>query len=351
MQVPQYPQNVIFTITDKCNQVCRFCAGTHRKTAQAEADPDALRLPWLAHASSIMIVGAGEALAHPQYPAIIKNIYKSAPSVPITLYTNGLGLHGKNLEYTLRHASHIKISQNTLSEKVYNTIIAGGNYRQSIKNLQELSKQLNKYRNISVTLMLVALKQNIHELKNFIDCASNLGFQCVHVMKGFYPNHDGLRRDSYIDAMDDEIDISNLKHYAQKHGVTFTTNLEFRSALEEGPCLSPWKECRLRITPKGWRCDVYCRGTCGIYMSDAALQDIQKFWLHNRLNFIRRTVNTDEILANKMCLKCRLCIRDEKFFYDNEDMIHTKLKIKNAFDEIYIEEERERVPHTFKQYD
>ena len=270
-------------------------------------------------------------------PGIIKNIYESAPSVPITLYTNGLGLHGKNLEYTLRHASHIKISQNTLTEKVYNTIIAGGNYRQSIKNLQELSKQLNKYRKISVTLMLVGLKQNIHEIKNFIDCASHLGFQCVHVMKGFYPNHNGLSQDSYLDAIYDDMTISKLKQYAKEHEVLFTTNLEFRSALEEGLCLSPWNECRLRITPKGWRCDVCCRGTCGIYMSDAALQDIHKFWLHERLNFIRRTVNTDEILANKMCLKCRLLIKDEKFFYYNEDMINTKLKIKKAFDEIYIE--------------
>ncbi len=125
MEVPDYPRSVVFTITDKCNQICRFCSGIHRKKAQAEANPDALRLPWLKYVSSIMIVGAGEALAHPRYPDIIKNIYDSAPRVPIMLYTNGLGLHGKNLEYTLRYASEIRISQNSLTENIYNIIIGG----------------------------------------------------------------------------------------------------------------------------------------------------------------------------------------------------------------------------------
>ncbi len=185
--------------------------------------------------------------------------------------------------------------------------------------------------------MLVGLKQNIHEIKKFIDTASGLGFAGVHLMKGFYPNHDGLAKDSYLDSIYDDVDIPMLENYARQKKVLFTTNLGFRKVLEEGECYSPWNEFRLIITSNGWRCDVCCRGSCGIYMSDSALHDVHKFWHHERLDFIRRTVNTDEIIANKMCLRCRLNIRDEKFFYDNEDMIDNKLKVNNKFREIYMD--------------
>lgn len=183
-----WPSRVVFTITDACNQHCLFCAGVHRHKHVAKANPDAFKLPWLKNIPNIMLVGAGEALAHPQYVEILSTVRDFAPHAHIQLYTNGKALSGKRLEATVHLADSIYISQNSLQPHVYNSIIRGGDYARTMNNLRELSLQKKRSKkDLYVILSYVGLRQNIHEAKGFIDCASALGFEEVRMLKGFPP--------------------------------------------------------------------------------------------------------------------------------------------------------------------
>lgn len=328
-----FPQLVVITLTNKCNQLCLFCSGIHSAQKVYYAHTEALKLPWLAHTKSIVLVGSGEALCHPEYVTILENIHSVAPKVPITLYTNGAALRGNILDATLQYASRIDISQNSLNPTVYNSIIRG-NFQQSMQNLKELSQKKGK---VHVQLMMVCLKQNQHEIKNFILCAHKMGFESVKVMLGFYPQHDKLPLDSYLENLD-HLDLPGLRRLANGLDVIFTTNQEFRATLAKRPCESPWSELRLAPVPEGWEVAVCCRGSLRMFVSDETLKNLDAFWSHERLQFVRRTVNTEEILANKMCLQCRMRIRDEKYFALDENFAVLKrdLKLSTVFDTIIL---------------
>ncbi len=321
------PKIVVFTITDHCNQFCLFCSGEHKTKSKAIfGDAESLKnLTWLNDIPNITIVGAGEALAHPEYPKIIKYIHDVAPESNISLYTNGYALFGENMDATLACAQKVEISLNAATKKTFEALIKNAKYDQTIKNLKELSSR--KPKDMEVTLMFVALKQNVSEAHKIIEIASRLKFHKVKAMLGFYPGNDYLSEDSYLPQFRPFLPVEELQEYATTLNVDFFTNEGFRNSLS-GNCYSPWRELRFIFAEGGWYANLCCRTSMNLFVPNNKMKDFKAIWESPRFEFIRETVNSKQLMANKGCTLCRLSIRNEKDFHKYKDWYDKILRIK-----------------------
>ena len=141
------PRHVTLCITNVCQQRCRFCHFDHEKRTNRFIALETIEgMDWLEETESLCISGSGEALVHPQYAQIVHTLRQKAPRAKLMLYTNGLGLFGKNLYATLKCVDIIHISQNAVTEKAYNAIIQGGNYKLAMNNLKNLARERERER-------------------------------------------------------------------------------------------------------------------------------------------------------------------------------------------------------------
>lgn len=262
---------------------------------------------WLEGAESLCISGSGEALVHPQYAQIIRTVRRKAPRAKLMLYTNGLGLFGKNLEATLKYADIIHISQNAVTEKAYNAIIMGGNYKLAMNNLKNLAKARERVREIHLSFVL--LKENMHDISRAIQIAADYGFTKVIVR---YPSQP-VKKFAYSlppDSMDVQtFDIPFHQQLAESKGIEFVHNRDKECG--ESLCWQPWTYLLVYLPPSGEISLAYCcHGQPQIYCDEKALTDFNKIFNNSRVAFIRKTVNSPQLLpANKMCLACRMSSR------------------------------------------
>lgn len=300
------PQHVTLCITNVCQQRCRFCHFDHEgRTNKFIALETIEGMNWLEGAESLCISGSGEALVHPQYAQIMRTVRRKAPRAKLMLYTNGLGLFGKNLEATLECADIIHISQNAVTEKAYNAIIMGGNYTLAMNNLKNLAIARKR----EVHLSFVLLKENMDDIRRAIRIAADYGFKKVIVR---YPSQP-VKKFSYslpADSMDVQaFDVSLHQQLAADLGVEFVHNRD--RGCGESLCWQPWTYLLVYLPPSGeFSIEYCCRHQPQIHCEEKILTDFNKIFNNSRIAFIRKTVNSPELLpANKMCLACRMSSR------------------------------------------
>lgn len=320
-----YPKHVTLCITNVCQQRCRFCHFDHEGRTDKFISPETIEgMDWLEGAESLCISGSGEALVHPQYTRIIQTVRKKAPRAKLMLYTNGLGLFGKNLDATLQCVDIIHISQNAVTEKAYNAVIMGGNYKLAMNNLRNLSK----WGKGEVHLSFVLLKENMDDIRRAIHIAADYGFKKVIVR---YPTQ-LIRKFSYSlpsESMDvHTFDIPFHQQLAESKGVEFVHNRD--RGCGDSLCWQPWTYLLVYLPPSGeFSIHYCCRQSPQIHCKEKTLTDFDKLFNNSRIAFIRKTVNNSELLpANKMCLACRMSSRftssEEKVAF--QEKMHIKQK-------------------------
>lgn len=314
METAGCPTTVTISLTNVCQQRCRFCGFDHAAVQAGGArflDPDVFsRMSWLKDVRQICLCGNGEVLMHPQYPEIIERVRANAPDTHILVYTNGLGLFGRNLEATLRFADSVHVSQNAVHRETYEKIILHGNYGLAMNNLKMFAT--HNSRKIPLRMSFVAVRENLGDLEDAIDLAAEYGFEKVLLLypqKAVRKTPYGLDPESY--EIDDLVDAERLGRRACERGTSFSfTNVKME---RRGLCLSPFYNIQIGITPDGKiRLDYCCSGmsVSNLFAEDSALADIDTLFNNERAQFIRKTVNNDElIMANKMCLLCRIVDR------------------------------------------
>lgn len=312
VEVPPVPSFVTLSLTNICQQRCRFCYFNHEEARHHPVEIPlevVKRMTWLKYTKEIVICGNGEALMHRQYPAIIDIVRRNAPDASIMLYTNGLNLYGKNLSATIQCVDKVYISQNAVRKKTYENIIYKGSYKRAMRNLELLSKM--KPRNMHVQLGLVACKEALDDIYPLIDVASHYGFNAVRIGSYITPDYKfdyTLPEDSWCDITK-VIDLKKLLSYAK------TKNIELQYISKNNSnasiCFYPYIYIWLHLDSKGRRCITYCcYGEPNISIAEEELWNLDKIWHNERVTLIRKTINNRfELYKNKMCLACRLVNR------------------------------------------
>lgn len=328
--VMSYPRNVVFAVTDACNQRCRFCNGSQKSAGEAAyADPRIFaRMNWLKYCNEIQVSGSGEALCHPAIGRILRGIRSVAECADLRLYTNGLALNGQRLDIALDTCNSIHISANAVTREVYDHVIRQGSYDTLVSNLDELARR--KPPHVRVMLSVVVLRETVHEIRKLVDFAAERGFDWVVAILGMQNRavleRGGLPAESFDVTYTDYLDVEGLKEYARQRKILLVLEQRFSAFPESLDCNDPWTHLRLLTLPRKergrgamtWRAQVCCANTPNLHVSDDALVDGHQLWNCGRLRLIRRTVNneclqitsrtagTEDVPANPMCAYCRM---------------------------------------------
>lgn len=342
-QTSAYPTKVTLSISNICQQICRFCYYNHNESRKNKLfiPLDIIqRMTWLEHVPNIILCGAGELLVHPQYPEIIETIRKISPNASITAYTNGLGLTGRRLTATLRYANIVHISQNAVNETTYNKIIKNGSYTKAMQNLETLAKLRSL--NVEINLSMVVMRETINEIKDVIDLMHNYAFNNLILMsyKESFIHYSYSMPQTSLCNIYEEIDTDEILNYGKSKNIPIIIASHLTSGMNI--CMFPFNNVLIHIESDGTIHLKYCcNGTVHMTISEEALADIKKVWYNDRIELIRKTVNNRfRLVENKMCLSCRLVnlYWDKKRRYNAIHSIGIKYMndLPQFFDSIHI---------------
>lgn len=175
---------VSINIDESCNLRCPSCrkdsimitsgADFDRKLQQVDHMVDLLER--FDQACKIVMSGNGDPLASAIMRPLIHR-WQPRDDHRVRLFTNGLLLR-KQLTNSpiLSHVSEYFLSIDAGSKEVYERVRLGGSWAHLLENLYWLREQRSVYQS-QVLLMLVLQRDNYHDLENFCNLVTDLGFQ------------------------------------------------------------------------------------------------------------------------------------------------------------------------------
>ena len=146
------PERILLGLDEFCDVKCIFCRGENYKinTNLIPKDKEDKLLeiltPWLQNAKYVKTNAVGEVFASKISRDLIRDIANNFPNIKFELITNGIQCTQENIEKLglSGKISMMTVSLHSYSEKTYNKIVKGGNYKQVIKNIEYLSELKKK---------------------------------------------------------------------------------------------------------------------------------------------------------------------------------------------------------------
>lgn len=332
-----YPIELGINISNVCNQQCLFCAYNPRHIKDNNwLKPELFeKMKWLKYISHLtLFAGRGESLVNPYFSEIVEIVKRISPKIQMESFTNGIALKGKTLDTILKHFRGVHISLNAVLKETYNSVIKGGDFEGVMSNLENLSKQ--KPSGFRVELSMVLTRSTVQDVKPMIDLAVRLKFQKVIVVHYILTD---VSRNSVISihesVKDDPVvmeDIKRLRSYAHEKGVELVIS---ESSNPPKKCDYPWKSAF--ITNNYYMEKIFTICCSGIEMNafigDSIYMDFKKIWNSERMQLIRKTVNSELPKQNNMCFMCR---NTDRMRPDWKRHLHEVGEARNiCFDELY----------------
>jgi len=220
--------DITLDITNKCPLKCIQCRKTYFETFDEQRDMNfdlfkKISAEVFPHARSVMLSSAGEPLmTKTLFDAV--DITRSYNVREISFISAGFHLNSGRAEKIVDNGvTRVEFSIDGASAAVYNKIRIGSDFDKVIKNITYLSeyKKKKKSRTPLLRFNYVLMKNNIHELPEFIDLAAKLGVeevQCQHMVIFV----EGIKGEALIfDKERSNLYISQAKDRASRHGIRF----------------------------------------------------------------------------------------------------------------------------------
>jgi MoaA/NifB/PqqE/SkfB family radical SAM enzyme len=168
------PKEVVFSYDMHCNVRCIMCRdkqihNNREETKKLDDCIEVVFLPLCENADTVRINGAGEAFASGHSRKLIKLIAEKYPNINFILQSNGLLLDKANLEFLgiNNRIKHFSVSLHAVTEKTYNKIVKGSNFRRIMENLDYIYSQ----KTAPVVLSFVVSSLNYKEMIPFVKMA------------------------------------------------------------------------------------------------------------------------------------------------------------------------------------
>lgn len=177
---PEFPSEVVFAYDRECNLACITCRDELYRNPQDTIDLldsriEPVIMPFISNAKRIAIDGSGEIFASKHSRLLLKKITNKYPNIRFLVNSNGILCTKKNVEELglSGKINEIFVSIPALDEKIYKSIVVGGNLKIVLKNLKWLASEM-KCGNIDiVTISLVVSALNYKEIPKIVDLAKN----------------------------------------------------------------------------------------------------------------------------------------------------------------------------------
>lgn len=172
-----YPTFMQLELTDKCNAECIMCSHLYQKNIGAEVlgkeGLEAVRkiLPYVRVA---ILHGNGEPFLHPMLPDILEEYCRY--NICVSTSTNLSVFSEKLAGYVNRCFADIRVSCDGCTKEIYEQIRRNLSFDRLTENLEMLK---NLCPDVKKLLMVVIMRQNIHQLEEFVPFAKKYGFSEV----------------------------------------------------------------------------------------------------------------------------------------------------------------------------
>lgn len=185
------PTTVCVAIDNSCNLKCKSCRknfhnvkkGRHLKTLDRLATR-IVESNWANDADELIMASQGEVFFSTTYRKMLFDS-KITERDSIVIHTNGTLLTKKNLDRlcSIYKDIEIMISVDATTEETYKKIRCGGNFKQLMKNLENLSVAKKEGRVRKVNLLFVVQRDNYQEMPDFVRLVKRLDFDIADFSK------------------------------------------------------------------------------------------------------------------------------------------------------------------------
>lgn len=174
---------LIVETTGACNLKCEMCPTTSYTTGKSLMADDVfekiLDVIKKQSVEEIDLTGWGEPLLDPKLEERIVHIKQAKHTARVGFTTNGTLFHKERVTSILdSEVDWISISFDGASKESYERIRTGSSYERVLENLRFLSSTRDKERT-GLSAVYVVMRDNLHEMDNFVELFYNLGFDCV----------------------------------------------------------------------------------------------------------------------------------------------------------------------------
>lgn len=307
-----YPLTVTLGITEKCNTRCIFCERSENKK-YSNIDYELFKkivnevVPYV---DCINFTGWGENLVHPDYRRMFDYLVKhKRADTRISIITNGSIMTEWHIRNFIEHVDNLIVSINACKEETYNFIMPPLNFNRVVNNLKEFAKEKREVgsKTPRFRASLVAMRQNIEELPDYIQFAKEIGFSDVGVTYLIVCSPQHFDYSLYFHQDLANRMILKAKRVAEYIGIRFTApplfGVEQDVAVpypDKTKCYAPWTE--VVITSEG-RLGPCCFWD-GTKMGSLKENTFTEIWNGEGYRKLRATIGGTK--APRTCKVCRL---------------------------------------------
>lgn len=178
---PELPEEVHLSYVRACNLRCITCRDnfiieSKENTEYFNSYIDKI-LPFCKTAKTIYLNGAGELFVSHHLCEICKRIIEVNPEVKFFIHTNGLFFNKQMCEKFgfLDNIYNVGVSIHAATEKTYNKIVRGGNWKILQRNLSYISKLKKAGKIERFKMFFVVSSLNYKEMPKFVKMAKKYG--------------------------------------------------------------------------------------------------------------------------------------------------------------------------------
>ncbi len=344
-ELQTFPTRIQFPTGTRCNIRCRFC--TERGGEKANTDYKDISYKefcsyienegWkeaLNSAGMVELYGWGEPLFNPDYEKIFDHLMKNFFDLGISICSNGIMFNRKWAEKIVAVSnSEVNFSVNAATKDTFLRMTGSNQFERVIANIRNLTNLRDKYQtdNPYISLSYVATTENIRELSQFVNLASELKTDRVLVQDVMILDENTERL-----SLMNEPDLANKmfklaetrarelkmpffsfatyqvdyfqKNFEQTENRNDCTQINMFESEEvpspyfsETDCFEPWEKFMVAEDGNVYPCCRY-ENHPELSLGNIKKQSFQEIWNGDIYRYIRRTINTDN--PPKSCVTC-----------------------------------------------
>ncbi len=259
--LPPPPTCLYIEVTNRCNLKCVTCIRTFETREEAkDLSFEEFRavVDQLATLERAVLHGIGEPLLNSELPRMIK--YLKDRGVYVLFNSNATILTPDWQECLIETGlDELRVSMDAATEEKYEQIRGLPMLDKLITNLKELHglKQRLGVSLPRVSLWLVGLRENIHEMPAFFELAEEVGADEIYLQRLVYadngPEGSVMRREHSLHGADDgEVDevLKVCEELSQKHGIALQASgaTHPEQSIKGASDPYPWQACRRPFT-------------------------------------------------------------------------------------------------------
>lgn len=318
---PPLPTNLYFEVTNRCNLPCQTCVRTFN-LHEVERDPLPQELKQAAAAlptlRRMVLQGIGEPLLNKKLPEMIR--FGKAQGAWVLFNTNAVLLDRSWQDALIDYGlDELRVSIDAATPETYREIRGAPVFDRIVANVEQFvaRKAERGVMHPRLSLWMVAMRRNLHELPALVELAGRIGVPEVYFQRLVY---NGLGVAQQAQSLHGETEgevgavIEEAMRCGERCGVTLrasgaTTPLESLRATDEprpwSRCQRPWDTIYVTAHGKVLPCCIapFAHQDFGsLVLGDLTEQSLEEVWQGARYQEFRRRHQSDE--PHPCCRTC-----------------------------------------------